>query len=146
MEKERIVGNIDHIAIAVRDLEKAKEFFSDLLDTEFMDYGAFEEFGWKGAMSPGGVELMAPTRPDSDMAKFLDKKGEGVYAIAFTVKDTGKAREKAEKKGIRIAGDIGFGEFGEIWLHPKDNHGVYVMFTAGNPFHPWEKKWYKEKE
>ena len=150
MEKEKIVGNIDHVVIAVRDMGKAKEFFSDLLETEFVDLGAIEEYGWRSAMSPGGVELLSPTRPDSDLAKFLDRRGEGLYALAFTVQDADKAKAKAEEKGIRVVGDTGevklkedLPPIRELWLHPKDNYGVYVMFTQGLPYHPWETEWYK---
>ena len=154
MKEEKTIGNIDHIAIAVRSIEEAKEFFSDLLDTEFTELvptgsGTDEDsireaqkmIGFRSAISSEEIELMESTRPDSDLQKFLDKRGEGVYAVAFTVEDAGKARAKAEKKGIRIAGEIsselkGVGSIREIWLHPKDCHGVYVMFTEGLPFHP----------
>jgi methylmalonyl-CoA/ethylmalonyl-CoA epimerase len=154
MEEEKIIGNIDHIAIAVRSIEGAQEFFSDLLDTEFTELApsgpgndedtlreAQKMIGFRSVISPEGIELMESTRPDSDLQKFLDKRGEGVYAVAFTVEDAGKARAKAEKKGIRIAGEIsselkGVGPMREIWLHPKDCHGVYIMFTEGLPFHP----------
>lgn len=93
-------------------------------------------------MSPRGVELLAPTRADSDLQKFLDKKGEGVYAVAFRAEDPDKAKANAAKMGIRIMGDFtapdGMGPMDglrEIWLHPKDCFGVYVMFTQGNPYH-----------
>lgn len=86
---------------------------------------------------------LEPIRPDADLQKFLDKRGEGVSAVAFTVQDAGKAKAKAEEKRIRVAGDVsvpdGMGLLGglrKIWLHPKDFHGVYVMFTQGNPYHP----------
>ena len=141
MEKEKTVGNIDHIVIAVRSIEKAKPFFSELLDTEFIEVAVNEQVGYRSVMSPGGVELLEPIRPDGDVAKYLDKKGEGLYALAFTVPDAGKAKAKAEKMGVRVVGEVvrdsgPLKGLREIWLHPKDNFGVYVMFTQGNPYHP----------
>ena len=141
MEKEKTIGNIDHIVIAVRSIEKAKPFFSELLDTEFIEVALNKEVGYRSVMSPGGVELLEPTRQDSDVARYLDKKGEGLYALAFTAPDAGKAKAKAEKMGVRVVGDISRDSgpmkgLREIWLHPKDNFGVYVMFTQGNPYHP----------
>ncbi|MFC1924492.1 VOC family protein [Chloroflexota bacterium] len=148
MENKKIVGNIDHIVFAVRDAKKAIDFFSELLNTEFFEQLSqeqAEETGFRSFMSPGGVEILEPSRPDSDLQKFLDKKGEGMYAIGFNVQDAGKAKARAEKMGIRIAGDVSIpmnagpaGEFlvREIWLHPKDCFGVYSMFTQGNPYHP----------
>ena len=95
MGKDKTIGGIDHIVIAVRSLEKAKPFFSELLGTEFKDVAVNEEVGYRAVMSPGGVEILEPTRPDSDVAKYIDKKGEGLYALAFTVQDADKAEAKA---------------------------------------------------
>lgn len=75
----------------------------------------------------------------SDVAKFIDKRGEGLYAVGFKTPDAGKARAKAEEMGIRVVGDItdadlidgkGHGRgMREIWLHPKDVFGVYALLT-----------------
>lgn len=73
------------------------------------------------------------------MQKFIDKRGEGIYAVGFNTPDAGKARAKAESMGIRVVGDITEADLGggighgrgmrEIWLHPKDTFGVYVLLT-----------------
>ncbi|MFC2003378.1 VOC family protein [Chloroflexota bacterium] len=141
MQKEKIMGNVDHVVIAVRDMENAKRFFSELLDTEFVDIAVVEEVGLRNAMSPTGLELIEPTRPDGDVAKFIDRRGEGLYALAFSVLDVDKARAKVEKMGIRVVGGVQVDEgpgkgIKEIWLHPKDNFGTYVLLTQGNPYHP----------
>ena len=141
MKKEKVVGNIDHIVIAVKNMQEAKSFFSELLDTEFIQVGVNEELGIRNVISPGGVELIEPIRPDSNIAKFIDKRGEGLFALAFTVSDIDRARAKAEKTGIRVVGSLSL-ETGplkglrQIWLHPKDSFGVQVIFTQGNPYHP----------
>lgn len=148
MANKETVGNIDHIVFAVRDAKKAIQFFSELLDTEFFEqltHEQTEETGFKSYMSPGGVEILEPSRSDSDLQNFLDKRGEGLYAIGFNVQNADKAKVKADKMGIRVVGDVNVpinagpaGEFSvrEIWLHPKDCFRVYVMFTQGNPYHP----------
>ncbi|MBL7119071.1 MAG: VOC family protein [Dehalococcoidia bacterium] len=141
MSNKKSIGNIDHVAVAVRSIEKAMPFFSELLGTEFVEIGTDPNVGFRSVMSTTGLELIEPTRPDSDIAKFIDKRGEGLYALAFTSHDADKARAQAEKMGVRVVGDFTAEDepikgLREIWLHPKDNFGVYLMLTAGNPFRP----------
>ena len=133
-----IFGNVDHVTIAVRDIDKARAHFSELLETQFVRLGTLDELGLVSWMSPAGLELLGSTRPDGDVAKFLEKKGEGVYALGFTISDIDQARAKVKKMGIRIAGEIAVDEgpakgTRELWLHPKDNFGVYLMLTQDNP-------------
>ncbi len=52
------------------------------------------------------LEIITPIHPESDVAKFLSKKGERIYAVAFEVRDAGKAKKKAEAMGMRVVGDI----------------------------------------
>ena len=141
MNHKKIIGNLHHIVLAVRDLEKAEEFFSKLFDIKFLHAGEFKEAGFKTIYGENNLEIISPTRPDSDVAKFISKKGEGLYAVAFEVSDAGKARAKAEEMGIRVVGDINpsdlsgdvqEGNFREIWLHPKDVFGVYLMLAQSN--------------
>jgi methylmalonyl-CoA/ethylmalonyl-CoA epimerase len=141
MERKKTGGIIDHITIIVRSIEKSKPYFEELLETEFMETGTFEDIGVKSAMTPRGIELIEPIQPDSAPAKFLEERGEGLFCVAFRVKDIGKAKARAEKMGIRIVGGITDDPrlpkgVKEIWLHPKDNFGVFTMFTQGNPYHP----------
>jgi len=138
MVPDKPVGKIDHVAVAVRSIERAKVFFSELLGTEFVEIGSDNDLGFRSVMSPNGLELLEPTRPDSDLARFLDKRGEGLYAIAFATSDADISRRKAEEMGVRVVGDHAVNEepirgLREIWLHPKDSFGVYLMFTQGNP-------------
>ncbi|MFC2000362.1 VOC family protein [Chloroflexota bacterium] len=142
MSKTKPIGNIDHVVVAVRSIEKYMAFFSELLNTEFVEIGSDPNVGYRSVMSSSnGLELIEPTRPDSDVAKFIDKRGEGMYALAFVANDADKARLQAEKMGVRVVGDFTADDepikgLREMWLHPKDCAGVYLMFTAGNPFRP----------
>ena len=98
-----MLTRIDHIGIACFDLDKTVEFYSGTYGFEVYHSEVNEEQGVREAMlrinatDDGGasyLQLLEPTRPDSTVAKWLDKHGEGVHHIAFRVKDT-KATEAA---------------------------------------------------
>ena len=147
MKEGKVIGKLSHVVIAVKDLERAQKFFSEFMGTKFKKVGEHKGVGFRSIMGDNRLEILSPTRPDSDVAKYIDKKGEGLYAVGFKTPDAGKARAKAEKMGIRVVGDITAADLPgtetagedmrEIWLHPKDNFGVYVMFAQGNPYHPY---------
>ena len=139
MKGESLIGDLSHVVIAVKDLEKAQKFFSELAGTKFRKIGEHKGVGFKSIIGDNRLEILSPTRPDSDVAKFIDKRGEGLYAVGFKTPDAGKARSRVEKMGIRVVGDIteadladgkGHGRgMREIWLHPKDTLGVYILLT-----------------
>lgn len=130
------IQGIDHIVIAVRDLVKAVEFFSALLETEFEELnGSLKKIGVRSMMSPEGIELISPTT-QNDVAKFLEQRDEGLYALSLRVKDALQAADDARKKGIRVIhetkqGQLGsrYSDFREILLHPKDVYGVLLLLT-----------------
>ena len=137
--EERLIGDLSHVVIAVNDNEKAQKFFSEFTGAKFRKIGENKEVGFISVIGDNRLEILSPTRPDSDVAKFIDKRGEGIYAVGFNAPDAGKARAKAEEMGIRVVGDITEADLGggighgrgmrEIWLHPKDTFGVYVLLT-----------------
>ena len=126
---------IDHVVIAVKDLEKARKFFSDLLDTTFEDLGVVHELGGTHSiMSPEGLEIVAPETPDAPLAKYIETAGEGVMAISFRVKDEDLATKEAEKHGLKVIGridrDLGsFKGFKEVILHPKGACNTQLTFA-----------------
>lgn len=130
------IEGIHHIVIAVRDLKKAEAFFSNLFETTFDDLGAVEQVGVRSMMSPEGIEIMAPLTPESELARFLERRGEGVYAVSFRVDNPAEAGADAERKGVRVIGEIKTEQLGtryfnieEILLHPKDAYGVHILLT-----------------
>ena len=137
--EERLIGDLSHVVIAVRDNEKTQKFFSEFTGAKFRKIGENKEVGFISVIGDNRLEILSPTRPDSDVQKFIDKRGEGIYALGFNTPDAGKARAKAEEMGIRVVGDITEADLGgglghgrgmrEIWLHPKDTFGVYVLLT-----------------
>jgi len=127
---------IDRIAIAVRNLEKAERFFSDLLDIKFDPPGQTEGLGMRGSYSKCGLELIEPTHPDSIIGRFLEQRGEGVWAVVLKVNNMDEAVRRFERKGLRVAGDIQFGTMREVAFHPKDAYGVEIVLAEYPEMHP----------
>jgi len=142
MEKVNVIGDFSHIIVAVRDLEKAQRFFSELFNAEFGKVNEYQGLGIRAVMSDYGLEIVCPTREDSDVARFVNKRGEGVYAVVFRTADARQARAKVEKMGIRVTADVSPVDMvghetaqqgtREIWLHPKDTFGMCTLLVQFN--------------
>ena len=129
-------GGVDRVVIVVRDIEKASKSYSELLGISFWDAGVREDFGVRAMVSwDGGIELISPTDANSEAARFLEKRGEGLFGVIFKVSDIGEARARAEEKGFCVTGEVdcglpaGFKVFKEITLHPEDTHGIVVALV-----------------
>ncbi len=123
------VEKLDHIHIYVKDLDKAMARFEDLLGVKFT--GPFMEFadewGSKGAFAPPGIDLEAPTRQDSAVAKVIERSGEGlVGGASFKVADIESSIAELESKGMKLLGRITMGGLKEAWFHPAGAHGVLI--------------------
>ncbi len=128
-----MIKNISHIGIAVKDLDAGIEFYQKLgLELEAVEEVPSQMV--KVAFFPCGdtrIELLAPTSDESPIAKFIEKKGEGIQHIAFGVDDLPAQLTEAEESGIRLidkeprpgahGADIAF-------LHPKSSLGVLIEF------------------
>lgn len=135
-------GDLSHVIVAVRDLEKAQLFFSELLGAKFGEVGIHSQLGIRSVMSDAGVELLSPISPESDVAKFISKRGEGVYAVVFSTPDVRGAKAKVANMGIRVTTDTtetdllsnepGVPGLKEVWLHPKDVFGMCTLFVQFN--------------
>ena len=123
---------LDHLGIAVRSLDERLKFYRDALGLEVADTETVEAEKVRVAMLPLGesrVELLEPTEDDSVIAKFLEKRGEGLHHIAFAVDDLGAKIKQLEAKGVRIL--PGKGEYGAsghryAFLHPASCGGVLI--------------------
>ena len=97
------VRNIDHICIAVRDLAAAREPYEESLGLELaVEYTSDKEKIHVARYYIGEValELMEPTSPDSDVGRFLEKKGEGFFLISYRVDDVDEALAELKEKGV----------------------------------------------
>jgi methylmalonyl-CoA/ethylmalonyl-CoA epimerase len=137
------VNKIDHICIAVKDLETARKIWEPILgkgpDDSYVD--GLEKIRvaryWLGEV---GFELMESTTPDGDVAKFIEKRGEGVMVISFNVDDTRKAMEELKGKGYPfIGGARPFRDCEFAFIHPKKVNGV-LLELIDYPWNEFKKK------
>lgn len=124
--------HIDHIGIAVKDLEKAVETYKRLLDTPCYKRETVEQQKVDTAFFKTGrskVELLGATAPDSVIAGYIERKGEGMHHIAFEVDDIRAEMDRLRKEGFTLLNDEpGEGADNKLvaFVHPKDNCGVLV--------------------
>ncbi|MBW2526070.1 MAG: VOC family protein [Deltaproteobacteria bacterium] len=123
------INKIDHLCIAVRDLAEARAKWEPLLgkdapDDEYVDEPEKIHVAryWLGGV---GFELMESTSPDGDVAKFIEKNGEGFMLIGFNVDDTAAAIDELKSKSYPIIGDLRpFRDCKFAFVHPKALNGV----------------------
>lgn len=123
---------IDHIGIAVTSIEKSLKFYADTLGLTLEGEEVVAEQKVRTAFLPTGdseIELLEATDPESPVAKFIAKKGEGVQHIAIQVDDIDAALKELAEKGVRLidkAPRLGAGGKRIAFIHPGDASGVLV--------------------
>ena len=123
---------IEHIGIAVRDIEKSNALFAALFGKEHYKIEAVESEGVKTSFfkcGPNKIELLQATNDNSPIAKFIEKKGEGMHHIAFAVDDIEKEIERLIKEGFEMihkAPKKGADNKLIAFLHPKSTNGVLI--------------------
>jgi methylmalonyl-CoA/ethylmalonyl-CoA epimerase len=126
---------IDHVGIAVPDLEKAIAFYRDTLGLELYHDEVNEAQGTHEAMmrAPGdsgtAVQLLAPLGPDTTIGKFIDRKGPGLQQLAYRVTDLDAVMVSLRDKGIRVLYEepaAGTAGSRVNFVHPKDAGGVLI--------------------
>ncbi|SHM26228.1 methylmalonyl-CoA epimerase [Cryptosporangium aurantiacum] len=140
------IRRIDHVGIAVPDLDEALAFYRDKFGLISEHEEVNEEQGVREAMlvpadgdpTSGRVQLLAPLRPDSAIGKFLDRSGPGIQQMAYTVDDIEKTSEELRAKGLRLLYDAprrGTAGSRINFVHPKDAGGVLVELVEPGPGH-----------
>ena len=123
---------IEHIGIAVEDIEVSNKLFSKIFGKESYKSEIVESEGLVTSFFQVGenkLELVSPTKPDSPIAKYLEKNREGMHHIAFDVEDIDKEMKRLQNEGIRILNDKpkkGADNKLICFLHPKDTNGVLI--------------------
>ncbi|WP_298328747.1 methylmalonyl-CoA epimerase [Haloactinopolyspora sp.] len=127
---------IDHVGIAVADLDAAIAWYREVFGMEPVHEEVNDEQGVREAMlrvAPGDtgpmLQLLAPLRPDSPLAGFLDRHGPGVQQVAYRVDDVERAAATLRERGMRVLYDHARrGTSGSLvnFVHPKDAGGVLV--------------------
>ena len=126
------MNKIEHIGIAVKNLEASNELFASLLGTnhykieEVLSEGVTTSFFKAG---PNKIELLEATNPNSPIAKFIEKKGEGIHHIAFAVTDIYSEITRLKSEGFIVLNDTpkkGADNKLVVFLHPKSSNGVLI--------------------
>jgi methylmalonyl-CoA/ethylmalonyl-CoA epimerase len=126
------MDKIEHIGIAVKNLEASNSLFAKLLGVPHYKTEEVESEGVKTSFfksGPNKVELLEATIPESPIAKFLEKKGEGIHHIAFAVDDIVAEISRLKSEGFAILNETpkkGADNKLVAFLHPKDTNGVLV--------------------
>jgi methylmalonyl-CoA/ethylmalonyl-CoA epimerase len=124
---------VDHIAIAVNNVDEALENYKKILKVDRLEIEIVPIEKVRVAMlelEDTRVELMEPTADDSPIKKFLEERGEGIHHIAITADDIEKDISRASANGMRILGQLRSGSYGRkvTFIHPKSLNGVLTEF------------------
>jgi methylmalonyl-CoA/ethylmalonyl-CoA epimerase len=148
---ENLFTAIDHVGIAVPDLDEAIEFYSSTYGMTVFHTETNEEQGVREAMvgypgtevaggNPSAIQLLAPLTPESTIAKFIDRSGPGLQQLALRVTDVEQVMALLQEKGLRLLYDAprrGTSDSRINFVHPKDAGGVLLELVepASNPSH-----------
>jgi methylmalonyl-CoA/ethylmalonyl-CoA epimerase len=138
-----MAGRVDHLGIAVTDLEAGIRLYAGLLGLELIAVEDVPREKLKVALlkldRAGGstcVELLQPLDPDSNVGRFLQKKGPGLHHVAFAAQDMDAALAGCRAAGLRLLNEEPLpGAHGKlvVFLHPKDTAGVLVEICSRRP-------------
>ena len=126
---------IDHIAIAVNDVEESAKVYQQALGVDSVEFETIESEGVKVAiieLENGRIELMQPTNDSSPIKKFLDKKGQGLHHMALETDNIEGEVGRMEGCGIQFLGKVRPGSAGTkvTFIHPKSLHGVLAELCS----------------
>lgn len=131
--------NVEHLGIAVKDIAASDELFSKLFNTQPYKHEAVESEGVTTSffkINQTKIELLEATNPDSPIAKFIEKKGEGIHHIAFEVENILAEMQRLEKEGFVLLNKTpkhGADNKLVCFLHPKGTNGVLIELCQEQP-------------
>ncbi|MDF2570960.1 MAG: methylmalonyl-CoA epimerase [Sporomusa sp.] len=129
------VLRVDHIGIAVKDMEQAKKFYTEVLGMTAMGEEVVEQQKVKVCFIPCGdseVELLESTSPDGPVAKFIEKNGEGIQHVALRVDNIEAALADLKEQGVRLIDEsprYGAGGASIAFVHPKATGGILLELS-----------------
>lgn len=129
---------IEHIGIAVKDLESANNMFTQMAEIGLLKMETVESEGVKVSFFQVGetkIEFLQATTSESPIAKFIEKNGEGIHHIAFDVENVSEEMEKLKEKGFRMINEKpkkGADNKIIAFLHPQSTHRVLVELCQEN--------------
>ena len=126
------LDKIEHIGIAVKDIGEVSKFYKDVFECQISDEINVPDRKMRIAFADiSGVKLefVMPTDKESVVAKFIDKRGEGIHHICFEVEDVERAVSELKTKGVELVDDrprMGAEEKKIVFIKPKSTHGVLI--------------------
>lgn len=133
---------IDHVAIAVRDLEGAIEWYANVLGAAVVHREVVHSDGVEEALvqvADSYVQLLTPTRADSPVARFLDKRGEGLHHVAYRVEDCAATLERVRASGQRVIDERprpGSRNTTVAFIHPSASFATLIELVEVNESSP----------
>lgn len=127
-----MLGKIEHVALAVEDLDAAVEHYARTWGLEVEHRERVDDQGVEEAMLPLGdsyLQLLGPTGPDTTIGRFVSRRGEGLHHIAYEVDDLPGALAELKEKGVRLIDEeprLGGRGHMVAFVHPGGNHGLLV--------------------
>ena len=124
------VRNLNHIGIAVRSIDEQKSFYEGALGLKFEGLEDVPSQKVRVAFFRAGdvrIELLEPTDPESTVTKFLEKRGEGLHHVAFTVEDIQSRIAELKESGLRMIDEVprmGAHQMQIAFVHPRSSFGV----------------------
>ncbi len=131
-----MIEKINHIGIAVNSIEDAVKLYTDVLELKVNEIEVVEDQKVKTAVIPVGesrIELLESTDPEGPIAKYIERRGEGLHHLALEVSNIQDALERLSKRGVTLIDEkprIGAGGHKIAFLHPK---GTKVLIELTEP-------------
>jgi methylmalonyl-CoA/ethylmalonyl-CoA epimerase len=132
-------GRIDHVGVAVSDLDAAISLYRDTFAMPLAHRETVESQGVEAVLldvGDGHVELLRPLGPDTVVGKFLERRGEGLHHVAYAVDDIEAALDGLRSAGIELIDEearVGIGGSRVAFLHPRATGGVLTEIVERNP-------------
>lgn len=138
------VIEIDRVIVASNDVDQTVERLQELLDIEFgakintaVEAPSGDEH-LNSRISPVGFDVVAPDGDDTELARFLEENGPGLYGVTLRVPDVEAAKAELAEKGIDPVGRLNADGFAEVFYHPRDFEGMFVAIAEFKERHPVE--------
>jgi methylmalonyl-CoA epimerase len=137
VERMAFTQRFDHVGVAVRDAQMAASLFSDVLGGEYVGGMEVPEEGFRFVQyrypNKMKVELLEPIGDGGFLARFLERRGEGVHHLTFKVTDIERRLDHLRSVGIEPVQVVLEGRWKEGFIHPRQAHGVLIQFLETPP-------------
>jgi methylmalonyl-CoA/ethylmalonyl-CoA epimerase len=135
------LNRLDHVGIAVNDLDTARAFYEKMLGLRAAHEEVIEDQGVHEVlyrMGDAWVQLVAPLGPETPVGRFLAKRGEGLHHVGYSVANVATALKDLRSAGVEVVDEVpraGSGGTTVAFLHPKGAHGVLIELVEEGSGH-----------